>query len=305
MPTTIRVLLLLCLAAVLTLAMVLLARATYKGHRLRGTDDVETAYVTALATLYGIFVAFMIFSVWTKYNDAQDSVAAEANQVAEVYRLAGGLDDPLKGRIRGLMVGYSHSVVDHEWDTMTRGRFSPHTQRVVEAMWQQVNRMGPNTVSDSVLRDHLLTAWSKTTEQRRLRLGWSSTGLAPIAYALLIVGGLITLGLASFFTVDDFRAHVVKASALGFVIVLMLGAIWGLDHPFGDTANRIQPDPFVEMLQWLSSNKTSSSELPPANAALKSRRPTLGDTPGTTPPGQHEALLPATAEHRTVASSFL
>lgn len=253
MPTLIHVLLLLLAATLLTSGLVLLARATYKRHQLQGTDDVETAYVTALATLYGIFVAFMIFTVWNKYNAAQDAVAAEANQIANIYRLAGGLDEPLKGNIRGLMVDYARSVVDHEWDKMREGKLSPHTQQIVGKLWHQFNRMGPDSVRDPVLRDHLLTAWIKTTDLRRLRLQWASSTLAPIAYALLIVGGLITLGMASIFTVGNFRTHLIKASALGCVIFLMLGVIWGLDHPFRNGEGHLSPKNLVIMLKLLPS----------------------------------------------------
>lgn len=262
MLTLIRVLLLLCMATILTVGLVLFARATYKHHQLRGTDDVETAYITALATLYGIFVAFMIFTVWTKYNAAQEAVADEANQIANIYRLAGGLDDPLKTRLQGLVIDYAHSVVNHEWNRMEDGKLSPHTQKRVGVLWKQFNLMGSDVVKDPVLRDHLLTAWIKTTDLRRLRLEWSSTSLTRIAYALLIVGGLITLGISCLFTVDDLRTHLIKASALGCVICLMLGVIWALDHPFRRGEAHLSPEPFIAMLKWLPTTNNTPSATP-------------------------------------------
>ena len=64
MVVVIRILLAIAVSTAFTLALVLLARATRKQHCLRGTPDVEPTYITTVGTLYGIFVAFMIFTVW-------------------------------------------------------------------------------------------------------------------------------------------------------------------------------------------------------------------------------------------------
>lgn len=245
----VRILVLVCVWVLLTCGLVLVARATYKRHNIRGTDDVETAYVTAMATLYGIFIAFMIFIVWNKYKDVRDSVASEANKLRECYWLAGGLDSPAGDHVRGLVTQYARSVIHDEWDTMTSGRPSARTQGVIDAAWNELNVMGRDAANDSVVRDHLLSAWSDVTELRQLRLERASAGLAPMAYALLILGGLITIGLACLFTVDNLATHVIKAAALGSVIIVMLSIIWGLDHPFRSPEVGLTPEPFVHVLQ--------------------------------------------------------
>jgi hypothetical protein len=244
-----------CIATLCTLGLVMLARVTHKRHHMHGTDDVETAYIAALSTLYGIFIAFMIFTVWIKYNDARNGVAAEANTIAEAYRLSGGLPQPMRAHMEGLLLDYSRSIIDHEWNSLRRGELSADTERVVSRIWRELNRMGPDNVKDDVLRDHLLTAWSKITDIRRLRLLWSSTGLNEYAYALLVVGGLIALAIACLFTVDDFGTHALKACALGSMIALMLVAIWGLDHPFQSRV-RLPSTPYARVQQLLSSPKT-------------------------------------------------
>lgn len=258
MIDVIRVLVAVGAATAIAFGLVMLARATFKRHGMRGTGDVETAYVAAVSTLYGIFIAFMVFIVWTKYDDARRSVAAEANAVAEVYRLAGGQDSPMNGRIRGLALEYAHSVIEHEWDTMRHGKPSVRTEKLVNEMWTELNRMGPDNVKDEVIRDHLLTSWSKATDLRRLRLLWCSTGFASVGYALLIVGGLITLGIACLFTVDDLTTHVIKASAMAALIALMMMAIWGLDHPFS-SGIRIRRTPFADALRLLSLGDSRSA----------------------------------------------
>lgn len=255
MGIAVRILLLLSVGTLVALGLVVLARVTYKRHGIRGTDDIEVTYVTALATLYGIFIAFMIFIVWQKYNVAQDAVEAEANKVVEFYRIAGGLDNPLKDRFHSLAIKYSGSVVEQEWDAMRSGAASPRTQQRVGEVWKQLNLMTPDTVRDPVLRDHLLTSWSSATDFRRLRLELSATGLPTVAYALLAVGGLLTLGMACLCTNADFRVHLIKSSVLGSLIVFMLGVVFALDHPFSSAAVRVLPTPFVRTLQVLHADE--------------------------------------------------
>lgn len=250
MGIAVHILLVVAIATLCTLGLVLLARATHKHHRMRGTEDVETAYITSLSALYGIFIAFMIFTVWVQYNDARNGVAEEADTVEEIYNLAGGLPQPQRARMEGLMLDYAHSVVDREWATMEDGHLSPDTERVVNRIWKELNRMGQGNVKDDVLRDHMLTSWGEITDIRRMRLAWCSTGLNEYAYALLLVGGIIALAIACLFTVDDFWTHALKACALGAMIALMLAAIWGLDHPFRSNV-RLSPEPFTHMWQRL------------------------------------------------------
>lgn len=244
-----RVVLIVMAATAISLGLVLLARVTRRTDRMRGTGDVETAYITAVATLYGIFIAFMIFAVWNRYNESLEATDIEASTMAEMYQLAGGLSEPTRDDLRKLSLEYGRSVVDDEWAAMRRGHASRRTQDVVERTWELLN--GPNTAhTDPVQRDHLLTAWSRLTDQRRERLLRAYTGLNEYAYALLVIGGLITLGLACVFTVDDFWTHLLKASTLGCIIGLMLVTIWVLDHPFSSHV-RLQPTPFVRVLDTL------------------------------------------------------
>lgn len=271
-----QVLVVVAITTLLSVALVLLARVTWGRHRMRGTQDVETAYITAVSTLYGIFIAFMIFTVWTRYNEAREATSAEADTVAEIYRTAGGLPEPMRGSLQKLMIEYGHSVVDHEWGAMLHGLPSRRTEAVVRKIWAQFDTM-PDQVRDSVLRDHLLTSWTRMTDLRRERLLRASTGLSEYAYALLIIGALINLGLACVFTVDDIGTHVLKAAALGTMIGVMLVAIWGLDHPFRSRV-RIAPAAFVHVLEMLEGrgkyayfekSKSASETLPTATSSCE------------------------------------
>lgn len=233
-----------------SLLMVTVARLTHNRHRLRGPGDLETTYVTSICTLYGIFIAFVIFTVWTRYNEAQENLTREANNVAEIYRTAAGINDPLGAELQDLTVSYARSVVQDEWRTMTRGTGSQRTQAIVDRVWGVLNRMD-DQIADSVVRDHLLSSWIELDDLRRVRLLWSRTGVSHYIYTVLFVGALITVGMSSIFIVDDFQTHAMKAAALAAVIGLMVATVWALGHPFrGELA--LPPDAFRDAIRVLN-----------------------------------------------------
>jgi len=242
-----RVLMAIAASTVLTVALVLLARVTRKRHRMRGTPDIEPTYITTVGTLYGIFIAFMIFTVWNQYNDARQAIEKEANAVVDVRRLARGLSEPNRERVRQASMDYARSVVNDEWPAMAHGRPSLRTERISVRMWTLLVTNANYSPTDSLLRDHILYAWKDVMDLRRLRLLSASSGITGYAYALLIIGALITVGLACLFTVDDLPTHVLKAGSLAAIIALMLVTIWGLDHPFSSNV-RIQPIAFTRAM---------------------------------------------------------
>lgn len=234
-------------SSVISTALVVLARVAQRRHVMRGTDDVETAYVTSVCTLYGIFIAFMIFTVWSRYDQADMSIAQEADDLGGIYRMAATLPEPIRTEIRRLSLEYVRSVVQDEWPTMEHGTGAPRTEAIVRQMWGLYDRMG-HEVGDTVIRDHMLTAWTSLAEHRRMRLLWSRRGLSPYAYIVLFVGGFVAIGLASLFTVDDVWTHIIKAASLAAVIALMLATVWALGHPFRGVL-RLKPEAFEQILE--------------------------------------------------------
>lgn len=226
--------------------LVALARFTRNRHQMSGTKDVEQAYIAAVSTLYGIFVAFMIFTVYQRYNEAREDIAAEANAVATVYRLAEALPRPLRDPIQAVSVQYANSVARDEWPAMRRGETSARTEAIVGDMWRRLSRLDASTGLD-VVNDHLLQSWTDAADLRRTRILRSGTGLSEYSYAVLIIGALITIGFASIFTVDNIWLHMLKAASLTAMICLMLVTIWALDHPFHGQL-QLQPDPFIKAM---------------------------------------------------------
>ena len=232
MPLDLRVFLVVGLTVVATIGLVLASRATLGRHKMKGTGDVETAYITVTGTIYAIFLAFMIFVVWGQFYAAMVSVDQEGNTLVDIYSTAAGLPQAQKQTLRRLCIDYVHVVVRQEWPAMVDEESAPQASRVIDRMWAVVTANGSAQITDDVFRDHLLSQMVDLTNLRRARLLESRTSLPSILYACLLFGAAITILLSCLFTSQDLWPHVVKACAISALISIFLFTIWALDHPF-------------------------------------------------------------------------
>jgi hypothetical protein len=234
MPMVFLVILTVGLSVLGTFGLVYLLRRTRRdtGILIPGTADVEGFYITVIGTLYAILIAFMIFVVWSRYYEATETVDNEADALATVYRLAGGIPEPLKSDIQRSCLDYARVMIRDEWPAMERQENSPRAWAAVNRMWALFNKMGPSNVNDEARRERLLTSFVQLTNLRRARLLQSRTGLPGILYGMIFFGAALTVGFASLFASRSFWAHALKAAVLAALISFMILTVWSLDHPF-------------------------------------------------------------------------
>lgn len=237
-----------------TYGLVTILRRRQRGMLIRGTADIEGFYITVIGTLYAIFIAFMIFAVWSRFYEATVMVNQEADNLADVYRLSRALPQPYKNQARQLCLEYSRTMIRSEWQSMARREYPTQGWDVVNRMWDLFNGLDPAEVTDSVLRDHLLTNFTELTDLRRYRLLESQSSLPDILYAVLIFGAILIIGFASVFAADDFWPHALKACVLAALISFMLFTVWSLDRPFQGHVH-ITPTPFERTIELIEQTK--------------------------------------------------
>src|SRR4030095_12279017 len=112
-----------------------------------------------------------------------------------------------------------------------------------EALWQEVTRMEVHSAGQQEILNHLISELTSMTEHRRIRMLQSRKSLPRILWAVLIVGGIITVGISCFFGVDNVRLHAIHTIALTLLVSLMLIAIADIDRPFQGVVH-VSPDGF-------------------------------------------------------------
>jgi hypothetical protein len=249
-----------CLAAVGGLALVqrLVPATIRKEH-----NDVAGFIYAVLGVIYAVLLALVVIAVWEEYGRARVTVESEANALAEIFWLAHRLPEPEGPHLQELARSYAEVVVDEEWPLMEQGR-TPLMERtretpsgwvLIDEIRVTLQELEPRTVAEQELYAEGLDQVQRLADARRMRLVAAEESIPAVLWVVLVVGGLVAVGFAYLFGLENTWAHRLMVVSLAGVIALVLFTIGAMDHPFSGGA-RIGTDAFELVL-----NRFETSEL--------------------------------------------
>jgi uncharacterized membrane protein YraQ (UPF0718 family) len=235
--------------------LVLVQRLVPTERRLEHNDVAGFIYAV-LGVAYAVLLGLMVVAVWQDWQAAQDSATQEANELAAVFWLAHGLPEPEGRHIQELARDYARVEVRQEWPLMQHGKSSPKPYELLDAMKASVEAIHPTNEAQAALYNNELERLQELGGARRARLLEADQGLPAILWAVLLVGGVITVSFTYLFGLRSTTVHVLMVAALALVIGLVLFTVAALDYPFrGDV--RIGPEAFEQVLGRFESSKLS------------------------------------------------
>ncbi len=218
------------LAAAL-LFMVLLNRL-WPQEKRSVNNDLIGWQLTIVGTTYAVILGFMLYTVWTTYGEAQVNVDLEANALRDLYRTADALPEPQRTQFRLDARAYADAVIDQDWPEMADGKVPEGSHLVDEAMWKSAMTIKPDSQTAIIYTDHLLTQLATLTEHRRTRMLQAAYKLPAIFWAVLIVGGVVTVVSAATFGARNMVLHAFQVLSFTLLVTLVLVAISDVNLPF-------------------------------------------------------------------------
>jgi hypothetical protein len=223
-----------------TLAFLLLLQFFWPASQRRDHNDAIGWHVSILGTTYAVIIGFMLYAVWTSYQNAEVNADNEANSLINLYRLADGLPSAQRVQVHQLVRDYTDEVIDEEWPAMSKGQISPGGHHIMQQLWAAVMQVKPVTFGEQTSMNLTLTELSTMTEHRRVRELQSESGLPGILWTVLLLGGAITTLSSCLFGTANFKLHCVQVISLTLLLSLALVAIADIDRPF-QGAVRVTP----------------------------------------------------------------
>jgi uncharacterized protein DUF4239 len=224
------VIILICIAS--ALAFLFLIHRLWIPSRRQLHNDAIGPNVSVIGTTYAVLIAFMLSGVWNEMQAASVNTEQEANSLVNIFRFAQQLPSDARAEIQKLARDYARVMIDEEWQDMTEEKSSPEGHAITHALWSAIANVQPHTATEQQFMDHSLNELTTMTEHRRIRLLQSRQRLPPLLWAVLIVGGIVTVGSTCLFGIEDFKLHIVQVFEISFLISLMLIAIAAIDRPF-------------------------------------------------------------------------
>jgi hypothetical protein len=195
-------------------------------------NDLIGWQLNIIGTTYAVILGFMLYTVWTDFGSAILNVDLEASALRNVYRLAEGLPEQQRAQFQTQSRAYAQAVIDHDWPDMARNVIPEQSHEINQAMWKTLMSVKLASPSEIVAEDHALTELSALTEHRRTRLLQSKYQLPIIFWAVLLIGGVLTMTSASMFGSGNPRLHALQVFSFTLLITLVLLAIADVNHPF-------------------------------------------------------------------------
>jgi hypothetical protein len=219
-----------CVAA--SLLFVWMLNRVWPAERRRDHNDIIGWQVGVLGTTYAVILGFMLYAVWTSFQDANVNAETEANCLVSVYRVANGLPAEQRDQVHKLARQYVDIVITQEWPAMEGGDFGYAGHQTIEQLWSAVLQTKPDSFGQQTAMNLALTEIDSMTEHRRLRQLQSQSKLPAILWIVLIVGGIITMLSSCMFGIDNLILHALQVVSLTLLLSLILVAIADIDRPF-------------------------------------------------------------------------
>lgn len=218
--------------------------------KLKSHHDIAGPLFATLGVIYAVLLGFVTVIVWQQFDNAGMAAAREANYYADIYRDMNGLSPEFRQQAGAAMDDYIDAVVNDEWKSVGYGQRSEKVQALAAKVWDLYCNYQPQTETQKIFLAESVRKMNDAGEMRRQRLMDASTGLNPVLWMVLIIGGCITIAFTFFFGSDNLILQLIMTTLLSALIALLLFTILSMDYPYsGDVS--VKPDALIRMLASL------------------------------------------------------
>ena len=229
---------------------VLIVRRFIENQKLKSHHDIAGPLFATLGVIYAVLLGFTTVIVWQQYDEANTTMTKEANFYADIYRDMNGLSPEFKQKATAALNEYIDAVINDEWRLLGYGQRSEKVQALGEKIWALYSSYEPQTESQKIFLAESVRKMNEAGEMRRQRLMDARTGLNPVLWLVLIIGGCITISFTFFFGSDNLTLQLVMTTLLSALVGLLLFTILSMDFPYsGDVS--VKPDEFIQILSQL------------------------------------------------------
>ena len=248
MPLWLSFLLVVVLPTGLTTFGLILIRRRFPTERLKTNNEVAGFTFATVSVIYAVLLGFAVIVVWEKFRDAENAVSEEAGSIAALYRLSDGMGGDTATELRARLTAYVKSVLDDDWPAMARGHTSHDTTRALNDVYGAALKSNPVGARDSAVLAEIFHQLDQITQARRERIVVGAGVVPGMIWAVLVMGGVITVASAFFFGSENLRAQLVMTGMLSTIVFTALLVIVSINYPFTGPVS-VSPEPFRLALQ--------------------------------------------------------
>jgi amino acid transporter len=223
---------------------------------VRKSHNEHVGFVIAVVgVVYAVVLAFIAIAVWETFDHCDALVQREAGFAGDIYLDATSLPATVRDQVQSEIATYAKTVVDEEWPAMARGEpIGQKGWQVLQGIRSNLSAFRSNDGIEVALFSETFKALNLLYGARRERIIANTESVQAIVYAVIILGGLITVAFTYFFGMHSFGLHLAMTAGTGAMISLVILLVVAFDHPFRGKVN-IKPEAFTELLAEIQGQK--------------------------------------------------
>jgi Protein of unknown function (DUF4239) len=227
------------------------ARRLLPLETLASHHDITGAWFQVVGTLYAVLLAFIVITVWQRYDSLTSTVELEAANVLELFRDTREYPPELHDALAGALHAYVAAVVGDEWDAMSRGGESATAQTAFERLWGIYRKLPVRDERELAAQIETMRRMNDLSADRHLRLLRSRSKIPPVLWLGLLGGALLTMAISYFFGARSATLQIFLTAGFAGTISLFIFVIVILDTPFAG-AHPISREPFLRALRVMA-----------------------------------------------------
>ncbi|MBX9671636.1 MAG: DUF4239 domain-containing protein [Candidatus Obscuribacterales bacterium] len=215
------------------------------------------AMMGVVGTLFSVLLGFMIAGAMQQYDDERMYGTDEASNVADVFRIARGMSDIDRPRIRELCRDYVTDVIDVEWPQMEKREPINHGWEIYQELWESVVATVPENDRQSNLQQCLVDSMRSLGENRRARVLLAQKEMPAAMWLVIGAGALTTMSLSYIFASRFPKIQGIMTTIVATAIALNIWLLAAYSSPYSGEL-KLQP----AMFQMVKSSVMKVSDSP-------------------------------------------
>lgn len=196
-----------------------------------GHNEGVDAFIAAAAVFYGIVAGLIAVAAWQEFSTYDDNVTREAASIGTLYRNVATYREPYGSKLQNELRAYTKAVIDG-WPLLQHGVVPPQPAALLNTFQATFYSFEPKTEREKIIHASAIDQFDRLIEWRRLRLHEKDAGLPTALWAVVIIGGMLTVFLTYFLALERFKVHLAMTLVCGILVSLLIFMIAAVDHPF-------------------------------------------------------------------------
>jgi len=117
----------------------------------------------------------------------------------------------------------------------------------LDSFQARLHAYNPSTPAEVAVHNETLSGYNTLLEYRRLRIDAVNGALSTVMWAVIWVGAAISISVAYFYRIEDWRVHFIMVALMGGFLSMVLFMILVNDRPFYGYVS-ISSDPYKLIL---------------------------------------------------------